>query len=163
MWDRCVFRGSPHRYLCFVALSIQDFLQFSTAVFNKHGRIKPSLYQPSSPERGTGVWGPEINHGTLAYIDEIRVSSRYQRQGVGRWAIENLLKSDLLAVSVASDSLLWIPSDIPKALSLFLRLGYCSQCPFTSWFWVQETSRYLVLACCWIPPGCWNLVLWLCS
>jgi len=56
------------------SLPIQDFLQFSTAVFNKHGHIKPSLYQSPSPERGTGVWGPEINHGTLAYIDEIRVT-----------------------------------------------------------------------------------------
>jgi len=74
------------------------------AVFDSSGRIKPMLYQPKSPERGTGVWGPEINRGTLAYIEEIFVNPRYQRQGVGRWAIEKLLKSDVLAVCISDSS-----------------------------------------------------------
>ena len=93
-------------------------------VFNKSGRIKGSLYKPGSPERGPGVWGPEINRGTLAYIETFWVNPKYQRQGLGRWAIENLLRSDVLAVSM-SNSLIWVYSDIPEAVPIFLPLGYC--------------------------------------
>lgn len=67
-------------------------------VFNRNGRIKPSLYKPESLERGTGVWGSEINHGILAYIEVMRVSSKYQRKGLGRWVVEKLLTCDALAV-----------------------------------------------------------------
>jgi len=87
---------------------VQDFLQFSMGVFNKDARIKPSLYKPESPERGTGVWGREINHGILAYIETICVSPKYQRQGLGRWAIDNLLKSEALAVCISTDGSLWV-------------------------------------------------------
>ena len=86
-------------------LPIQDFLQFAMTVFNKAGKIKPSLYQPGSLQRGTGVWGKEINHGTLAYVEEIRVNSKHQRKGVGRWAIENMLSSDSLRVRIFLTSL----------------------------------------------------------
>lgn len=70
------------------------------SVFNKNGRIKSSLFRHGSEERGTGVWGKEINHGILAYIEEIRVFPKYQRQGVGSWAIDNVLKCDALAVRI---------------------------------------------------------------
>lgn len=89
-------RGFPR--VTYFFLTLQDFLQFSMGVFNKNGRIKPSLYKARSLDRGTGVWGSEINHGILAYIEKIHVNSRYQRKGLGRWAIENLLNSDALAV-----------------------------------------------------------------
>jgi hypothetical protein len=68
------------------------------AVFTSNGFIKSSLRQ-GSPDRGTGVWGSEINRGTLAYIEKFKVNSKYQRQGVGRWAIESLLTNDALLVS----------------------------------------------------------------
>ena len=83
-------------------LFVQDFLQFSMSVFDKKGRIKRSLHKPGSQDRGTGVWGPEINRGRLGYIETIEVNPKYQRQGLGRWAIENLLKSDALAVCIMS-------------------------------------------------------------
>ena len=111
-------------------LPIQDFLQFSMSVFNINGKIKPSLYQLGSPERGTGVWGKEVNRGILAYVEEIRVNSKYQRQGVGRWAIENVLNCDALAVRI-SLNFSFILSDTLEALSLFFSLGHCSQYPFT--------------------------------
>lgn len=89
------FTGSPH--VTYVLLP---------RIF--HGSVQQKrshqLYQPLSPGRGAGVWGTEINRGTLAFIEDIRVSSEYRRQGVGHWAIENLLKSNVLAVCISSDS-----------------------------------------------------------
>lgn len=93
-------------------------------VFNQNGRIKPSLHQIKS-EKGTGVWGREINKGTIAYIEEMRVHPKYQRQGLGRWAIENLLKSDTLAACTSSDFSSSGYSNIPKALPFLLPLVHC--------------------------------------
>ena len=73
-------------------------MQFSMAVFGEDGKIKPSLVNRNSQLRGTGVWGSEINRRTLAYIETFKVSSKYQRQGVGRWAIDAVLKSTELKV-----------------------------------------------------------------
>lgn len=67
------------------------------AVFTDDGRIKQSLC--GSLDRVTGVWGSEINHGTLAYIEYMKVNPAYRQQGVGRWAIKSLLASDVLAVN----------------------------------------------------------------
>ena len=100
MWDGWVFLEAPLMLLMFW---LPYPYRISHAVFNKCGRIQLSLYQSQSPE---------INRGTLAHIDEIRVSSRNQRRGVGRWAIENSLKSNLLAVSTVTVSVLdnfWHP------------------------------------------------------
>jgi hypothetical protein len=98
---------------------MQDFLQFSMTIFDTNGRIKPPIHQIKS-QKGTGVWGREINNGTIAYIEEIRVHPKYQRQGVGRWAIEKLLTSDTLAVCTPRDfSSLEKHSNIPQSTAPF--------------------------------------------
>jgi len=123
---RCQFKFFTHFPVIYVALPLQDFLQFSMGVFNKSGRIKPSLYKPGSPERGTGVWGPEINNGTLAYIEEIYVNSSCRRQGLGRWAIENLLKCDLLVVCKSNDLFGSILTSLKHCPFFFLMAGVWS-------------------------------------
>ena len=106
------------------------------AVFTNNGYIKQSLHRHDSPDRGTGVWGSEINRGTLAYIESLKINPKYERQGVGRWAIESLLRSDVLAVSSNSSlgfqqvmMCLTLEFSVlkKKALSLFFHLGHDDQ------------------------------------
>eukprot|EP01113_Clastostelium_recurvatum_P008602 TRINITY_DN14085_c0_g1_i1.p1 TRINITY_DN14085_c0_g1~~TRINITY_DN14085_c0_g1_i1.p1 ORF type:complete len:615 (+),score=101.38 TRINITY_DN14085_c0_g1_i1:68-1846(+) len=63
--------------------------RLATSIFTDRGLIRPKLI--SNPaERGSGVWGEEINNGSILLVEEIRVLEQYRRRGLGRWLLRKI-------------------------------------------------------------------------
>ena len=61
-------------------------------VFDRYGTVK-AKYKDHPVQRGTGVWGIELDHGPLFLIEEIRVTALdLRRKGLGRQIVSLLLK-----------------------------------------------------------------------
>lgn len=52
-------------------------------VFDRWGCLKAE-YQSHPVEKGTGIWGPELNHGRFLLIERMSIEEEYQRKGYGR-------------------------------------------------------------------------------
>lgn len=66
--------------------------QFSVALFDKFGKVKPFLISEGH-RSGTGCWGEELNTGELIYIKDINVNDPYRGKGVGSWILKQFLTS----------------------------------------------------------------------
>ncbi|GLB40821.1 hypothetical protein LshimejAT787_0900360 [Lyophyllum shimeji] len=70
-----------------------ELCQFSVALFDKFGRVRPWLLEPGN-RRGTGCWGEELNTGELVYLLDMNVDVKYRSRGLGSWMLEKLVTSD---------------------------------------------------------------------
>ena len=57
--------------------------QLAFGIFDRWGNLKPQ-YIHHNFKKGTGVWGKELNHGRILWIEQIDVHPDYRRQGLGR-------------------------------------------------------------------------------
>lgn len=53
--------------------------QFSVKLFDKNGMVKPEIVDHEF-HKGSGVWGRELNHGMMIYVDTISVKPEVWRQ-----------------------------------------------------------------------------------
>ena len=61
-------------------------------VFDRYGRVQPK-YKDHPVQRGTGVWGDELDHGPLFLIETLHVSApELRRKGLGRKVVSLLLE-----------------------------------------------------------------------
>ncbi|KAA1473099.1 hypothetical protein DENSPDRAFT_839528 [Dentipellis sp. KUC8613] len=100
---RTIDRGqiAPGKFHLAMSGVCEDFLQFSVAVFSTNGRIRKTIGdrdpESESDNRGSGAWSKEINHGKLAYIEQLEVNERYRGRGIGRWAVYSILSNPIFA------------------------------------------------------------------
>ncbi|KAG5717938.1 Proteasome subunit alpha type-4 [Termitomyces sp. T112] len=105
------------RHLCENAfLEVMDdhsdeLQQFSLALFDKFGRVKPWLYQPGN-RRGTGAWGKELDNSTIVYVLNAFVNDKLRGKGLGSKMIESLLASKY--VETGTDTLMCWPEPATK-------------------------------------------------
>lgn len=72
----------------------------------KDGGLKDELL--TGDRKGTGVFGKELNKGTLAVIsddvmyakDDMFIEEAYRRRGIGAWALKTIFKHESLRVRV---------------------------------------------------------------
>ncbi|KWU46706.1 hypothetical protein RHOSPDRAFT_31522 [Rhodotorula sp. JG-1b] len=65
---------------------------FAAALFNRRGHIKSKL-----AHEGWGVWGRELNaDAVVAYLQEIRGDKEVRNQGIGSWALREILRCNVL-------------------------------------------------------------------
>lgn len=70
----------------------QETQEFSVTVFDSRGRIRSDLIN-NPAQRGSGVWGAELNTGTILYIEEIVVFEEYRRRGIAKWLLKWIFTS----------------------------------------------------------------------
>ncbi|KAF8066500.1 ankyrin repeat family protein [Lyophyllum atratum] len=70
-----------------------EFHQFSVALFDKFGRVRPWLLEQGN-RRGSGCWGSELNDGQLVYVLDMNVNEKYRNKGLGSWMLEKLVASE---------------------------------------------------------------------
>ncbi|GAA5872302.1 hypothetical protein JCM3774_003338 [Rhodotorula dairenensis] len=60
---------------------------FAATLFTHRGHIKERIVR-----EGKGVWGRELNEDdTVAYLQEIRIDKDFRNQGIGSWALSQIL------------------------------------------------------------------------
>ncbi|KAL6307177.1 hypothetical protein BKA93DRAFT_718300, partial [Sparassis latifolia] len=67
----------------------QELHEFSVALFNKFGHLKPELVEHEY-HRGSGCWGREMDNNMLVYIESVEVKPQFRNKGVGSWALRKL-------------------------------------------------------------------------
>ncbi|TFK87190.1 hypothetical protein K466DRAFT_575948 [Polyporus arcularius HHB13444] len=71
----------------------QELCDFALALFDENGRLRPELVDHES-QKGTGVWGRELDSGMLLYVLSVRVDIEgYRRNGVGTFLLQQLARS----------------------------------------------------------------------
>lgn len=84
--------GGPHRFL-----RPEEASDFAATLFNRRRQIKSKF-----AHEGTGVWGRELNaDATVAYLQEIRVDKEVRSQGIGSWALREILRCNDLYLDVS--------------------------------------------------------------
>jgi GNAT superfamily N-acetyltransferase len=68
-----------------------ETLHFATSIFTAQGNIRPELLK-NAVQKGSGVWGSELNEGSLFLIETIRVTKEHRRKGLGHWLLAQTLK-----------------------------------------------------------------------
>jgi len=65
--------------------------RFSLEVFDNNGHLKKSFWNKRIGRNDTGVWGPEVNVGSLVYIKDVKVQPTFRRKGFGTFMFKTLL------------------------------------------------------------------------
>lgn len=68
-----------------------EMLEFATTLFTRRAKLQSKWIV--SEDRGTGVWGHELDHGSILYINNIFVGADYRGRGVGTWLLQQILAS----------------------------------------------------------------------
>lgn len=69
----------------------QETATFATTLFDGSGRLREEFVRVGSVRRGTGVWGHELDKGSLALIEDIHVHESYRGQGYAKWILQQTL------------------------------------------------------------------------
>lgn len=74
-----------------------ELSDFAATLFDGRGRIKSSVAR-----EGEEVWGRELDaDATVAYLQEFRVDKDLRSQGIGRWALGEILKHTDVYIDVS--------------------------------------------------------------
>lgn len=65
--------------------------RFASTVFDGSGRLRNEFVREGSARRGTGVWGHELDTGSIVFIELVSVQDSHRGQGYGKWIIEQTL------------------------------------------------------------------------
>lgn len=60
-------------------------------LFDRYGRLDPELYEHDI-NKGTGVWGNELDHGDLLLFDVVKVDATHRRRGIGTKLVNAILE-----------------------------------------------------------------------
>lgn len=67
-------------------------IALSEQLFDRWARLR-SEWIRSPEKKGTGVWGHELDRGSILFIDEMRVDQEYRARGIGSWLLQQILTS----------------------------------------------------------------------
>lgn len=91
----------------------QETADLAFDLFDRYGRLNSELYGHDI-NKGTGVWGNELDHGDLLLFEELTVDAAYRRRGIGTKLVNAILKKTRKKVeeeegffALARPGLLW--------------------------------------------------------
>lgn len=67
-------------------------------LFDRYGRLNTEFYEHDI-NKGTGVWGKELDRGDLLLFEEIRVDAAHRRRGIGAKLVNAILEKTRKKVS----------------------------------------------------------------
>lgn len=144
-------------------------------LFDRYGRLNPEFYD-HDVNKGSGVWGNELDRGDLLLFEMLGVDSAYRRRGIGTKLVNAILEKTTKKVServgffaLARPGFLWreIPKDNPAAareakqeamkaaLGFWHAMGFrrVGTSPWLAWTNSPDhPSRQLGIAQDWIGP-----------
>ncbi|KAI1798318.1 hypothetical protein LXA43DRAFT_1088432 [Ganoderma leucocontextum] len=71
----------------------QELSEFATTLFDRLGHLKPEFIEHEY-QKGSGVWGRELDDGFLLYVLSVNVHQNYRRKGVGSFLLQRLAHSE---------------------------------------------------------------------
>ncbi|BGP52822.1 hypothetical protein JCM8202_003903 [Rhodotorula sphaerocarpa] len=104
---------AEHDFVAVLDDHSRELSDFASTLFSRKGKIKRDVVS-----RGRGVWGRELDRDSkVAYLDTIRIKKEHRSQGIGKWAINQLLRDcdvylDNAQFLYALPASLW--SDVPE-------------------------------------------------
>ncbi|KAJ5959832.1 zinc knuckle transcription factor [Penicillium vulpinum] len=69
----------------------EDMCDVAFHVFDRYGTVE-TKYKDHPVQRGTGVWGNELDHGPIFLIEKLHVTLELRRKGLGQKVVSLLLK-----------------------------------------------------------------------
>lgn len=76
----------------------QDTHDLAFELFDRYGRLNPEFYD-HDVNKGSGVWGDELDHGDLLILEELKVDTAYRRRGTGTKLVNAILEKTKKKVS----------------------------------------------------------------
>lgn len=76
----------------------QDTHDLAFELFDRYGRLNPEFYD-HDVNKGSGVWGDELDHGDLLILEELKVDTAYRRRGIGTKLVNAILEKTRKKVS----------------------------------------------------------------
>lgn len=67
----------------------QDSSQLGFELFDRYGCLKPELIE-HCVKKGSGVWGDEVDAGSILLVETVRVDKEWRRKGIGARLVMNL-------------------------------------------------------------------------
>ncbi|KAM5534767.1 hypothetical protein V8D89_011631 [Ganoderma adspersum] len=71
----------------------QELSDFATTLFDEIGHFRPEFIEHEY-QKGSGVWGRELDDGLLLYVLSVNVQQSYRRKGVGSLLLQKLAHSE---------------------------------------------------------------------
>nr|VWP00857.1 Adenylate cyclase (EC (ATP pyrophosphate-lyase) (Adenylyl cyclase) [Ganoderma boninense] len=71
----------------------QELSDFATTLFDEMGHLKPEFIEHEH-QKGSGVWGHELDSGVLLYVLSVNVPQDCRRKGVGSFLLQELAHSE---------------------------------------------------------------------
>lgn len=154
---------------------VQETHDLAFDLFDRYGRLNPEFYD-HDVNKGSGVWGNELDRGDLLLFEMLGVDSAYRRRGIGTKLVNAILEKTTKKVServgffaLARPGFLWreIPKDNPAAareakqeamkaaLGFWHAMGFrrIGTSPWLAWTNSPDhPSRQLGIAQDWIGP-----------
>lgn len=97
LYDRRLSQSVRPNIVCDWLHSAGELSEFADRLFSHKGKIARGVVS-----EGRNVWGRELNRdGTVAYLEAICIDKAYRCQGVGAWAINQVLRDNHLYLDVS--------------------------------------------------------------
>lgn len=69
----------------------QETSDLAFSLFDRYGRLGFKFYEHDF-EKGSGVWGKELDHGDILLLDWIRVDPKWRRRGIATKLVNDILQ-----------------------------------------------------------------------
>lgn len=76
----------------------QETCDLAFDLFDRYGRLNPEFYEHDI-NKGTGVWGNELDRGDLLFFEELTVDAAHRRRGIGTKLVNAILEKTRKKVS----------------------------------------------------------------
>lgn len=76
----------------------QETSDLAFDLFDRYGRLNPELYE-HDVNKGTGVWGKELDRGDLLLFEHVSVDAAHRRRGIGTKLVNAILEKTKKKVS----------------------------------------------------------------
>lgn len=76
----------------------QETSDLAFDLFDRYGRLNPEFYK-HDVNKGTGVWGKELDHGDLLILERVEIDTAYRRCGIGTKLVNAILDKTRKKVS----------------------------------------------------------------
>lgn len=76
----------------------QETADLAFDLFDRYGRLNPEFYE-HDVNKGTGVWGNELDHGDLLLFEDLTVDAAHRRRGIGTKLVNAVLEKTRKKVS----------------------------------------------------------------
>lgn len=107
-----------------MGITTQETHDLAFGLFDRYGRLNPEFYD-HDVNKGSGVWGNELDHGDILLFEELKVDTTCRRRGIGTKLVNAILEKTSKKVServgffaLARPGFLWseTPRDNPDTV-----------------------------------------------